>query len=110
MKNKRHMSLMAEVLVGSIGSMLFVTVFLCVSYMVVMLHGIKQSCINSVGQTMETLNKEVSGILGEYDNYTLPQPLEVETPESKKKLAEFYKEAKAMAARHHKEAEEEMAE
>ena len=49
-------------------------------------------------------------ILGEYDNYTLPQPLEVETPESKKKLAEFYKEAKAMAARHHKEAEEEMAE
>ena len=68
MKNKRHMSLMAEVLVGSIGSMLFVTVFLCVSYMVVMLHGIKQSCINSVGQTMETLNKEVSGILGEYDN------------------------------------------
>ena len=68
MKNKRHMSLMAEVLVGSIGSMLFVTVFLCVSYMVVMLHGIKQSCINSVGQTMETLNKEISGILGEYDN------------------------------------------
>ena len=68
MKNKKHMSLMAEVLVSSIGSMLFVTVFLCVSYMLVMLHGIKQSCIVSVGQTMETLNKEVSGILGEYNN------------------------------------------
>ena len=49
-------------------------------------------------------------ILGEYDNYTLPRPLAIETPESKKKLAEFYEEAKAMAARHHKEAEEEMSE
>ena len=68
MKNRKHMSLMAEVLVGSIGSMLFVTVFLFVSYMIVMLHGIKQACINSVGQTMETLNKEISGILGDYNN------------------------------------------
>ena len=42
----------------------------------------------------------------EYDNYKLPEQLKKETPETKEKLAKLYEEAKAMAARHHREAEE----
>lgn len=44
---------------------------------------------------------------GEYDNYTLPEPvIKKETPETKKMLNALFEEAKAMAARHHKEAAE----
>ena len=44
--------------------------------------------------------------IGEYDNYILPEPIKEESPESRAKLAELFKEAKAMAERHHKEAAE----
>ena len=41
----------------------------------------------------------------EYDNYSLPEMLKKETPETKEKLAGCKSEIKAIAARHRKEAE-----
>ena len=35
--------------------------------------------------------------LGEYDDYTLPEPLKKETPESKAKLEEIHKKIREMA-------------
>ena len=66
--NGKKMSLRAEVLIGSIGSMLLAAVFLSASYIVLMSQIIRKSTINSVNQTMETLNGQVSGILGEYND------------------------------------------
>ena len=63
----RKMSLRTEVLLGTIGSMLIVTLFLNISYIGLMLHVIDKSTIRSVDQTMETLDKEITGILGEYN-------------------------------------------
>ena len=63
----RKMSLRSEVLLGTIGSMLIVTLFLSISYIGLMLHVINRSTIRSVDQTMEILDKEVSGLLGEYN-------------------------------------------
>lgn len=67
MKN-RKMALSAQVLVGTIGSMLLAALFLSVSYMFLMKHIISRSTVNSVNQTMETLDKEITGILGEYND------------------------------------------
>ena len=71
MKNKKYMSLQSELLVGTIGSMLIVAIFLSVSYIFVLKNILNKSTVNSVNQTMETLNQEVSGILGEYDDMVL---------------------------------------
>ncbi len=45
-------------------------------------------------------------LLCENDNYTLPELLKEETPESKAMLAEKLNQIKVIAARIHKEAEE----
>ncbi|MBO6219994.1 MAG: hypothetical protein J6N81_10590, partial [Treponema sp.] len=62
MKNKKYMSLQSELLVGTIGSMLIVAIFLSVSYIFVLKNILNKSTVNSVNQTMETLDKEISGI------------------------------------------------
>ncbi|WP_191015534.1 methyl-accepting chemotaxis protein [Treponema zioleckii] len=59
---------MTELLIGTIGSMLIIAVFLCVSYLFAMLKIVKKSTINSVNQTMNTLNERVAGILCEYND------------------------------------------
>ena len=66
MKTKKHLSLMSEVLIGSIGSLLIVTLFIFTSYTIVMRRFIKRSTITVVEQSMETLNNQVAGILSEY--------------------------------------------
>ncbi len=71
MKNKKYMSLQSELLVGTIGSMLIVALFLSISYIFVFRNILNKSTVNSVNQTMETLNKEISGILGEYNDMVL---------------------------------------
>ncbi|MBQ8679213.1 MAG: HAMP domain-containing protein [Treponema sp.] len=71
MKNKKYMSLQSELLVGTIGSMMIVALFLSISYIFVLKNILNKSAINSVNQTMETLNQEVSGILGEYNDMVL---------------------------------------
>ena len=71
MKNKKYMSLQSELLVGTIGSMLIVALFLSVSYIFVLRNILNKSTVNSVNQTMATLDKEISGILGEYNDMVL---------------------------------------
>lgn len=68
MKEKKHVSLMSEVLIGSVGSMLLVAMFLFFSFMFVMQKVVRQSTVNSLKQSMDKLNEEISGILGEYNN------------------------------------------
>ena len=58
-------------MIGTIGSMLIVTLFLSVSYIFVMNHIVEKTTAASVNQTMETLDKEISGILGEYNDMVL---------------------------------------
>ena len=43
---------------------------------------------------------------GEYYDYTYPEPLKKETPETKKRLQQILNEMDEMATRHHKEAKE----
>ena len=57
--SKRKMSLRTELLLGTIGSMVIVTLFLSLSFKFVMQRIITQTTVDSVNQTMETLNKEV---------------------------------------------------
>ncbi len=71
MKEKKHISLMTEVLIGSIGSMLLVALFLFFSFMFVIQKVVRQSTENSVKQSMETLNKEIGEILGEYNELVI---------------------------------------
>ena len=65
---KNKISLRTELLIGTIGSMVIVTLFFTICFKVVMNQVIKTTTVDSVNQTMETLNKEVSGILGEYND------------------------------------------
>ena len=65
------MSLRRELLIGTIGSMSIVTLFLSVSYMFVMKHIVEKTTATSVNQTMETLDMEISGILGQYNDMVL---------------------------------------
>ncbi len=71
MKNKKYMSLQSELLVGTIGSMLIVAIFLSISYIFVLRNILNKSTVKSVNQTMETLNGEISGILGEYNDMVI---------------------------------------
>ncbi len=65
---KSKISLRTELLIGTIGSMVIVTLFFTICFKVVMNQVIKTTTVDSVNQTMETLNKEVTGILGEYND------------------------------------------
>ncbi len=66
MKPKKSMSLMQEILLETITSLLIVTLFLSISYTVVMKSIIRRSTVSSVSKSMEILNEQISGILGEY--------------------------------------------
>ncbi|MBR1537517.1 MAG: methyl-accepting chemotaxis protein [Treponema sp.] len=71
MKIRKHMSLMTELLIGTIGSILVVALFLSISYTLVIMHNVRKSTTGAVSQTMETLNEEVSCILGEYNDMVI---------------------------------------
>ena len=66
--NGKKMSLRTEVLLGTIGSMLIVALFLSISYICLLMHVVNKTTIRSVDQAMETLDKEITGILGEYND------------------------------------------
>ncbi len=65
--NKRKMSLRTEVLIGSIGSALIVTLFLSISNIFLMRQIIKTSTVNSVRQIMETLDGQVAALFQPYE-------------------------------------------
>ncbi len=65
---KKHLSLMSEILIGMIGSVVIVTLFLGLSFSFVIQNIVKKSTINTVSQAMDSLNEKVSGILGEYND------------------------------------------
>jgi len=67
MKSKKTISLRLELLFSMIGSIIIVALFLSVPYTFLVRSIIKKSTLNSVNQTMETLNEQISGILGEYN-------------------------------------------
>ncbi len=71
MKKNKHISLMAEVLTGSIGIMVIITFFLFATIIFLTTTIIRRSVVNYVNQSMETLNKEIGGILGEYSELTV---------------------------------------
>ena len=64
----RKISLRTELLIGTIGSMVIITTFLIFCFRFVMNRIIETTTVDSVNQTMETLNKEVTGVLGEYND------------------------------------------
>ncbi len=66
--SKGKISLKTELLIGTIGSMVIVTLFFTFCFKVVMNRVIETTTVDSVNQTMETLNKEVTGILSEYND------------------------------------------
>ena len=71
MKAKKHLSLMSELLIGTVGSIIIITLFLGFSFSFVIQNVVRKSTVDTVNQAMETLNKEVSGILGEYNDLVI---------------------------------------
>lgn len=71
MSEKKHLSLLSEILIGMIGSVIIITLFLSISFSLVIQNIVRKSTINTVSQAMETLDKQVSGILGEYNNLVI---------------------------------------
>ena len=65
---KKKISLRTELLIGTMGSMVIITAFLIFCFRFVMNRIIATTTVNSVNQIMETLNKEVGGVLGEYND------------------------------------------
>ena len=55
---KRKISLRTELLIGTIGSMVIITAFLIFCFRFVMNRIIATTTVDSVNQTMETLNKK----------------------------------------------------
>ena len=64
---KKKLSLRTEVLIGTIGSMLIVTLFLSVSYMMLIRKVVERSTVNSVQQTLSTLNEQIEKIFKPYE-------------------------------------------
>ena len=65
--SKRKISLRAEVLIGSIGSVLMVTLFLGITNIFLMRHIVNTTTVNSVRQTMETLSGQVTALFLPYE-------------------------------------------
>ncbi|MBQ4236411.1 MAG: methyl-accepting chemotaxis protein [Treponema sp.] len=66
MKTKKHLSLMTELMIGSLGTIVVVTIFLFISMMLMMQNTVRKFTENSVSQAMDTLDEQILGILGEY--------------------------------------------
>ena len=71
MKSKKHFSLMSELLIGTVGSMVIVSSFLFISMTLLVQHVIRRSTVNSVNQAMVALDEKVCGILGEYNDLVM---------------------------------------
>ena len=71
MAKNKHMSLMTEILIGMIGSVIIVTLFLGLSFSFVIQNIVNKSTIKTVNQAMESLNEQVAGILSEYNNLVI---------------------------------------
>ncbi len=71
MSEKKHLSLLSEILIGMIGSVIIITLFLSISFSLVIQNIVRKSTINTVSQAMETLDEQVSGILGEYNDLVI---------------------------------------
>ena len=65
---KKHLSLSSELLIGTIGTVLIVTLFLCISFIFLTSGILKKSTVSSVRETLDTLSEEVSSILTEYND------------------------------------------
>ena len=65
---KKKISLMHEILTCLVGSVVVVALVLGISFIFLIQSIVRTSTVNAVSQTMETLNAEVSGILGEYND------------------------------------------
>ena len=68
MPQRKHLSLISELLIGTIGSVIIVTLFLSLSFNFVISGIIEKSTISSVKKSMDNLNERVSGILSEYSD------------------------------------------
>ena len=77
---------MAEVLIGCVGSILIIGLFLFGSFNFVINRIVKQSTTDSVSQNMETLNKEVSGILKEYEDLVVDLSNVIPTLENREQM------------------------
>ena len=86
---KGKISLKTELLIGTIGSMVIVTAFLSFSFKVVMNRVIQTTTVDSVNQTMETLNKEVTGVLGEYNDLVVSLSDGITYLEPREKIADL---------------------
>ena len=67
MKNKKHLSLMAELLFGTLGTLAAVSLFLFASMDYLVHHVLKTTTVTSVNQAMDTLNEKIYCILNEYE-------------------------------------------
>ena len=86
---KGKISLKTELLIGTIGSMIIVTAFLSFCFKVVMNRVIQTTTVDSVNQTMETLNKEVTGVLGEYNDLVVSLSDGITYLEPREKIADL---------------------
>ena len=68
MAEKKHLTLLTEILIGGIGSVIVVTLFLGLSFSLLIQNIVKKSTIHTVNQAMTALDEQVSGILGEYND------------------------------------------
>lgn len=71
MSGKKHLSLMSELLIGTLGTMFIVTVFLFTTLTFLTQHIIKRATVTTVNKSMDTLNAQVGGILGEYNDLVI---------------------------------------
>ena len=86
---KKKISLRTELLVGTIGSMVIITAFLIFCFRFVMNRIIATTTVNSVNQTMATLNKEVGGVLGEYNDLVVSLSNGITYLEPREKIGEL---------------------
>ena len=64
---RKKMSLRAELLIGLIGTMFIVALFLSICYMFVLQKVIRKSSVNAVSQTMSTLHEQIAQIFIPYE-------------------------------------------
>ena len=86
---KKKISLRTELLIGTIGSMVIITAFLSFCFKFVMNRIITTTTVDSVNQTMETLNKEVTGVLGEYNDLVVSLSDGITYLEPREKIGEL---------------------
>ena len=66
MKQTKNFSLMSEILIGSIGTIVIITIFLFTSFTYLVQRVIRDSTTTQVSEAMDSLDSEISTILGKY--------------------------------------------